>query len=83
MDEWTNGRMDEWTNGRMDEWSNGRMDGRVPKIEGNLFGALAELCAAYYRPVHTYIARTAHDMGDARMDEIRSFQSGKIEIKWK
>ena len=28
--------------------------------------ALAELCAAYYRPVHTYIARTAHDLGDAR-----------------
>src|SRR5678815_3465669 len=28
--------------------------------------ALADLCAAYYAPVHAYIARTAHDLGDAR-----------------
>ncbi|MEP6670169.1 MAG: sigma-70 family RNA polymerase sigma factor [Chthoniobacter sp.] len=28
--------------------------------------ALAELCAAYYAPVHSYIARTAQDLGDAR-----------------
>jgi RNA polymerase sigma-70 factor (ECF subfamily) len=28
--------------------------------------ALAELCAAYYAPVHSYIASTAHDLGDAR-----------------
>ena len=28
--------------------------------------ALADLCAAYYKPVHAYIARTAHDLGDAR-----------------
>src|SRR5438477_6790136 len=28
--------------------------------------ALADLCAAYYAPVHGYIARTAHDLGDAR-----------------
>ena len=28
--------------------------------------ALADLCAAYYAPVHSYIARTAHDLGDAR-----------------
>ena len=26
--------------------------------------ALADLCAAYCAPVHTYIARTAHDLGD-------------------
>ena len=26
--------------------------------------ALADLCAAYYAPVHDYIARTAHDLGD-------------------
>ena len=28
--------------------------------------ALSDLCAAYYAPVHAYIARTAHDLGDAR-----------------
>src|SRR5260221_1514092 len=28
--------------------------------------ALADLCAAYYAPVHSYITRTAHDLGDAR-----------------
>jgi RNA polymerase sigma-70 factor (ECF subfamily) len=28
--------------------------------------ALAELCEAYYAPVQSYIARTAHDLGDAR-----------------
>jgi len=28
--------------------------------------ALADLCAAYYAPVHGYIARTAHDLGDSR-----------------
>src|SRR5579862_3106802 len=28
--------------------------------------ALADLCAAYYAPVRSYIARTAHDLGDAR-----------------
>ncbi|MEO7318978.1 MAG: sigma-70 family RNA polymerase sigma factor [Chthoniobacteraceae bacterium] len=28
--------------------------------------ALADLCAAYYAPVHGYIARTAHDLGDPR-----------------
>jgi DNA-directed RNA polymerase specialized sigma24 family protein len=28
--------------------------------------ALADLCTAYYAPVHAYIARTAHDLGDAR-----------------
>jgi len=28
--------------------------------------ALADLCAAYYAPVQSYIARTAHDLGDAR-----------------
>ncbi len=28
--------------------------------------ALADLCAAYYAPVHAYIARTAHDLGDVR-----------------
>ena len=28
--------------------------------------ALAELCAAYYAPVQSSIARTAHDLGDAR-----------------
>lgn len=28
--------------------------------------ALADLCATYYVPVHTYIHRTAHDLGDAR-----------------
>src|SRR5260221_9734311 len=28
--------------------------------------ALADLCAAYYAPVHAYIAWTAHDLGDAR-----------------
>jgi RNA polymerase sigma-70 factor (ECF subfamily) len=28
--------------------------------------ALAELCASYYTPVQSYIARTAHDLGDAR-----------------
>jgi DNA-directed RNA polymerase specialized sigma24 family protein len=28
--------------------------------------ALSGLCAAYYAPVHAYIARTAHDLGDAR-----------------
>jgi RNA polymerase sigma factor (sigma-70 family) len=27
--------------------------------------ALADLCAAYYVPVHAYISRTAHDLGDA------------------
>jgi DNA-directed RNA polymerase specialized sigma24 family protein len=28
--------------------------------------ALADLCAAYYAPVHAYIARTSHDFGDPR-----------------
>src|SRR4051812_32265003 len=28
--------------------------------------ALADLCAAYYAPVQSYIERTAHDLGDAR-----------------
>ena len=28
--------------------------------------ALADLCAAYYAPVHAYISRTSHDLGDAR-----------------
>lgn len=28
--------------------------------------ALADLCAAYYAPVHSYITRTAHDLGDQR-----------------
>lgn len=28
--------------------------------------ALADLCAAYYAPVHAYISRTAFDLGDAR-----------------
>ena len=28
--------------------------------------ALSDLCAAYYEPVHAYIARTSHDLGDAR-----------------
>jgi DNA-directed RNA polymerase specialized sigma24 family protein len=28
--------------------------------------ALTDLCAAYYAPVQSYIARTAHDLGDAR-----------------
>jgi DNA-directed RNA polymerase specialized sigma24 family protein len=28
--------------------------------------ALSELCAAYYTPVHAYIAHTAHDLGDPR-----------------
>ncbi len=28
--------------------------------------ALADLCAAYYAPVQSYIARSAHDLGDAR-----------------
>ncbi len=28
--------------------------------------ALADLCAAYYEPVHAYICRTAHDLGDTR-----------------
>jgi RNA polymerase sigma-70 factor (ECF subfamily) len=28
--------------------------------------ALSDLCAAYYAPVHSYIARTVHDLGDAR-----------------
>ena len=28
--------------------------------------ALGELCAAYYAPVQSYIARTAHDLGDPR-----------------
>jgi DNA-directed RNA polymerase specialized sigma24 family protein len=28
--------------------------------------ALSELCAAYYPPVHAYIAHTAHDLGDPR-----------------
>ena len=28
--------------------------------------ALGDLSAAYYAPVHAYIARTAHDLGDAR-----------------
>ncbi len=28
--------------------------------------ALADLCAAYYAPVQSYIARTAHDLGDPR-----------------
>lgn len=28
--------------------------------------ALSDLCAAYYAPVHAYIARTAHDLGDPR-----------------
>ena len=28
--------------------------------------ALADLCAAYYAPVHAYIARTSHDLGDTR-----------------
>jgi RNA polymerase sigma factor (sigma-70 family) len=28
--------------------------------------ALADLCAAYYAPVQSYIARTAQDLGDAR-----------------
>jgi RNA polymerase sigma factor (sigma-70 family) len=28
--------------------------------------ALADLCAAYYAPVHAYISRTALDLGDAR-----------------
>ena len=28
--------------------------------------SLADLCAAYYAPVRSYIARTAHDLGDAR-----------------
>ncbi len=28
--------------------------------------ALADLCAAYYAPVQSYIARTSHDLGDAR-----------------
>lgn len=29
-------------------------------------GARANLCAAYYAPVHAYIARTAQDLGDPR-----------------
>ena len=28
--------------------------------------ALSDLCAAYYAPVHAYIARTTRDLGDAR-----------------
>lgn len=28
--------------------------------------ALSDLCAAYYAPVHAYIARTTHDLGDPR-----------------
>jgi DNA-directed RNA polymerase specialized sigma24 family protein len=28
--------------------------------------ALSNLCAAYYAPVHAYIGRTAHDLGDPR-----------------
>lgn len=28
--------------------------------------ALADLCATYYAPVHAYISRTTHDLGDAR-----------------
>ncbi len=28
--------------------------------------ALGDLCAAYYAPVHAYISRTSHDLGDAR-----------------
>ena len=28
--------------------------------------ALSDLCAAYYAPVHAYIDRTSHDLGDAR-----------------
>lgn len=28
--------------------------------------ALADLCAAYYAPVHRYITRTTHDLGDQR-----------------
>jgi RNA polymerase sigma-70 factor (ECF subfamily) len=28
--------------------------------------ALSELCAAYYTPVHAYIAHSAHDLGDPR-----------------
>lgn len=28
--------------------------------------ALADLCAAYYAPVYSYITRTTHDLGDAR-----------------
>jgi RNA polymerase sigma-70 factor (ECF subfamily) len=28
--------------------------------------ALSDLCAAYYAPVQSYIARSAHDLGDAR-----------------
>ena len=28
--------------------------------------ALGDLCVAYYAPVHAYIARTAHDLGDPR-----------------
>jgi RNA polymerase sigma-70 factor (ECF subfamily) len=39
--------------------------------------ALAELCAAYYAPVHSYIARTAHDLGDAR-DLTQEFFTGLL-----
>lgn len=28
--------------------------------------ALSDLCAAYYAPVHAYITRTTHDLGEAR-----------------
>jgi RNA polymerase sigma-70 factor (ECF subfamily) len=28
--------------------------------------ALSDLCAAYYAPVHAYITRTSHDLGDSR-----------------
>jgi DNA-directed RNA polymerase specialized sigma24 family protein len=39
---------------------------RAGSIHTHTGTALADLCAVYYAPVHSYIARTAHDLGDAR-----------------
>lgn len=38
----------------------------VQGASGYVGTELAELCSAYYRPVHRYIERTSHDLGDAR-----------------
>lgn len=39
---------------------------QVLAAQGTSTTALADLCAAYYVPVHAYIARTARDLGDPR-----------------
>ena len=43
--------------------------------------ALSNLCAAYYAPVHAYIARTAYDLGDPR-DLTHEFFARLLAGKW-